>query len=78
GSVCFYLKGLLFSGDTLFEESIGRTWGSTEEEKKKKTQQLIEGIRKKLLVLPGDTKVFPGHGPSTTIKHEKEHNPFLQ
>jgi len=78
GSVCYYLKGLLFSGDTLFEESIGRTWGKTEEEEEKKTQQEIKSIREKLLILPEETKVFPGHGSSTTIKHEKEKNPFLQ
>jgi len=74
GGCCLYLpaEGKLISGDTLFADSIGRTdlpGGSTE--------QLIGSIRSKLLVLPADTRVYPGHGPSTTIGHEKGHNPYL-
>lgn len=74
GGSCFYLEkdGILLSGDSLFAESIGRTdlpGGS---------QTLLVGsIRSKLLTLPETTKVFPGHGPSTTIGHEKKHNPYL-
>lgn len=73
-SVTFYLPGdgVLFSGDTLFDGSIGRTdlpGGST--------QQLLDGISTKLLTLPGETRVFPGHGPSTTIGEEKRGNPYL-
>jgi glyoxylase-like metal-dependent hydrolase (beta-lactamase superfamily II) len=63
----------LFSGDTLFEQSIGRTdlpGGSH--------RQLITGIKSKLLVLPAQTQVHPGHGDSTTIAAEQQHNPFLK
>jgi glyoxylase-like metal-dependent hydrolase (beta-lactamase superfamily II) len=63
----------LFAGDTLFAGSIGRTdlWGGSYEE-------ILASIRGKLLALPDDTIVFPGHGPSTTIGQEREENPFLQ
>lgn len=75
GGICLYSKdhSILFSGDTLFTESVGRTdfpGGSMPE--------LIQNIKDKLLVLPEETKVYPGHGPVTTIAHEKNHNPFLQ
>lgn len=73
-SVTFYLEGegILFSGDTLFAESIGRT-----DLPEGSTQQLLDGILTKLLTLPPETKVFPGHGPSTTIGHESRENPYL-
>ena len=63
----------LFAGDTLFAGSIGRTdlWGGSYPE-------IIRSIRTKLLALPEDTIVFPGHGPSTTLALERESNPFLQ
>jgi len=63
---------ILFSGDSLFCEGIGRTDfpGASSE-------LLVESIKEKLLVLPEDTLVYPGHGPSSTIGHEKKHNPFL-
>lgn len=63
----------LFAGDTLFAGSIGRTdlWGGSYPE-------IIRSIRTKLLALPEDTIVFPGHGPSTTLAGERESNPFLQ
>lgn len=62
----------IITGDTLFAESVGRTDfpGSSQAD-------LIDGIRTKLLVLPDETQAFPGHGPSTTIGHEKRHNPYL-
>lgn len=72
GGVCFYFDGNLLSGDTLFAGSIGRTdlrGGSFE--------QLISSIKSKLLPLPDDTHVYPGHGPATTIGMEKMRNPFL-
>lgn len=74
GGSCFYLEkeAILISGDSLFAESIGRTdlpGGSQ--------AQLVGAIRAKLLTLPETVKVFPGHGPATTIGHEKRHNPYL-
>jgi len=75
GSVSYYVrsKGFLFSGDVLFQGSIGRTdlpGGSME--------TLMTSIHKKLLTLPHDTIVFPGHGPITTIAEELDYNPFLR
>jgi glyoxylase-like metal-dependent hydrolase (beta-lactamase superfamily II) len=74
GGCCFYLEeeGILLSGDSLFRESVGRTDHPTGD-----TEQLITAIMDKLLVLPGKTKVYPGHGETTTIEHEKRYNPFL-
>jgi len=72
GGICLYGDGILFTGDTLFAGSIGRTdlpGGNLE--------RLIASIRDKLLSLPGDTVVYPGHGPSSTIGEEKSFNPFL-
>ena len=74
GSVVLYdsKDKFLISGDALFQGSIGRTdlpGGNYRE--------LIENINKRLLTLPDDTVVFPGHGPSTTIGEEKKNNPFL-
>ena len=74
GGICLYNsdEGVLFTGDTLFAGSVGRSdfpGGSHTE--------LIEGIKSKLLILPEQTKVYPGHGPATTLRAEKRHNPFL-
>jgi hydroxyacylglutathione hydrolase len=94
GSVCLYLPhegdvihpqsaagasrisheaGMLFAGDTLFEGSIGRTdlWGGS-------MKEILHSIKTKLLALPEDTIVLPGHGGITTIGSERETNPFLQ
>ena len=75
GSIVFYNKkeNLVISGDVLFNGSIGRT-----DLPQGDHNLLIDGIKTKLLVLPEDTVVYPGHGPSTTIKGEKQMNPFLQ
>lgn len=88
GSVCLYLPqnhkiisapktgiepGILFAGDTLFAGSIGRTdlWGGS-------LDDIMRSLQTKLLALPDETIVFPGHGPATTIGDERESNPFLQ
>lgn len=72
GGVCYYTDGILFSGDTLFAGSVGRSdfpGGDYE--------VLIESVKKRLFVLPDGTRVLPGHGDATTIGQEKSDNPFL-
>jgi len=76
GSVSLYLPGKearLFSGDTLFKGSIGRTdlWGGDH-------LQILRSLRELLQRFPDETPVYPGHGPSTVIGEERESNPFLQ
>jgi len=74
GGVCLYCEadGVVFTDDALFAGSIGRTDFPGGD-----TAQLLKGIRQKLLSLPEDTVVYPGHGPQTTIAQEKQSNPFL-
>lgn len=74
GSACYYLEqeGILFSGDTLFAASVGRSDFPTGS-----GSELIRSIRTKLAVLPDDTEVYPGHGEQTDIGYEKHHNPFI-
>jgi hydroxyacylglutathione hydrolase len=74
GGICLYSKdeGIVFVGDTLFADSVGRTdmpGGSG--------TQLIKSIKQKLCPLPDETIVYPGHGPQTTIAQEKANNPFI-
>lgn len=74
GCCCLYLaeQQQLLSGDTLFADGVGRTdlpGGSHE--------QLVHSITERLFCLPDTTTVWPGHGPATTIGHEKQHNPYL-
>jgi len=72
GGICLAGEGILFSGDTLFNLSVGRSdfpGGSH--------RQLIDGIVTRLMVLPNSTIVYPGHGPETTIGDERVGNPFL-
>ena len=71
GSICLASGNILFSGDTLFQRSIGRT------DSYEAQDELLRNIRKKLLVLPADTEVIPGHGPATNIGSEKRYNLFL-
>lgn len=82
GSVCLYMPKdtgnitipapQLFAGDTLFAGSIGRTdlWGGS-------LEKIMESLTGKLMELPEETIVYPGHGPTTTIGHERHNNPFL-
>jgi hydroxyacylglutathione hydrolase len=74
GSVCYYINKHLFSGDTLFRETIGKVKGDSEDEVKTNSLKLINVIKQKLFVLPEQTTVFPGHGELTTIKQEIENN----
>lgn len=75
GSCCYYFEkdGILISGDTLFQESVGRTDFPTGS-----YSQIIRSVKEKLFVLPDEVKVYPGHGEITSIKYEKMHNPFCQ
>lgn len=75
GSLCLYSEKfqLLIVGDVLFRGSIGRT-----DLEQGDHDLLLTGIKEKLLVLPENTTVYSGHGPSTTIAYEKANNPFLQ
>ncbi len=74
GGICLYFKEekILFAGDTLFYGSIGRTdlYGGNH-------KQMISMIKEKLMELPDDVTVYPGHGASTTIGFERKKNPFL-
>jgi hydroxyacylglutathione hydrolase len=77
GSVCFTVseneQRWLFSGDTLFQRSIGRTdlWGGD-------SSAISRSLKERILPLADDTTVVPGHGPTTSIGAEKRHNPFLR
>ena len=72
GSVTYRVGNYLFTGDTLFEESVGRTDLPTGD-----WSALKDSVRK-LYALPGDYKVLSGHGGDTTLQNEREHNPFVQ
>ncbi len=72
GGMCYLVEDKLFSGDTLFQRSVGRTdfpGGSFE--------KLSKSIKEKLFLLPDDTEVYPGHGAKTTIGFEKKYNEIL-
>lgn len=73
GGMCFYFPKacMLFSGDTLFQESVGRTDFPTGS-----SRELIRSVREKLLVLPEAVRVYPGHGLMTTIRDEQMFNPY--
>jgi len=75
GCVCYYDEedNIVFTGDTLFAGAIGRTdlqYGDYDSE--------IRSIMEKLIFLPGETDIFPGHGPTSTIARERRENPFLE
>ena len=72
GGVCYLINDILFSGDTLFQGSIGRCdlWGGSMEE-------IRESIKNKLFTLNENITVYPGHGDKTTIEYEKKYNPYF-
>ena len=74
GGVCYYVESenTLFSGDTLFYTSVGRADFATSS-----MSALVRSIREKLMVLPDETVVYPGHMSATTIEHERKHNPYI-
>lgn len=72
GSTCFVYEGNVFTGDTLFAGSVGRLFGE-----RFGYPDLMHSVSKKIFALPDDTVVFPGHGPPSTIREEKAHNPFF-
>ena len=72
GGVCYYVNGVLFSGDTIFRESVGRCdlpGGDFD--------QIVESIKTKIYAFPDETNIYPGHGKPTTVGWEKEHNFFM-
>lgn len=72
GGICIKVENIVFTGDTLFRMSVGRTdlgAGSQED--------LMDSIKNKLFTLEDDTLVYPGHGTSTTIEYERKHNPYI-
>ena len=72
GSHCFLIDDILIAGDTLFCGSVGRTDHPTGN-----TAMIMQSVRR-LAELPGDYRVFPGHGPTTTLNNERRRNPYLQ
>ncbi len=73
GGICIKFKNYLFTGDSLFAGSVGRT-----DFKGGSTEMLISSIREKLFRLDDNLIVLPGHGPASTLKEEKENNPFFK
>ncbi|MDD3627956.1 MAG: MBL fold metallo-hydrolase, partial [bacterium] len=73
GSISVLMNEILFSGDLLFNEGVGRTDLPTGN-----WDDLEKSLKEKIYTLPGHFKVFPGHGPETIIEHEKNNNPFVK
>jgi hydroxyacylglutathione hydrolase len=73
GGICLLADGHLFSGDCLFAGSIGRTDLPSGDQ-----YALMKGLRERVMILPDETIVHPGHGPETTIGQERRNNPFLR
>lgn len=74
GSCCYYFEsaGFLVCGDTIFQESVGRTDFPTGS-----GGELERSVREKIFTLPDSVQLYPGHGDSTTVEHEKKYNPFF-
>ncbi|MBN1196643.1 MAG: MBL fold metallo-hydrolase [Candidatus Aminicenantes bacterium] len=77
GSVCLRSGDILFSGDTLFAGTIGKACGDNPAQREANFRREVKNIQDRLLTHPTQTRVFPGHGPSTTIGREKSFNRFL-
>ena len=73
GGVCFYAPGAVFTGDTLFAGSVGRTDFPGGDH-----NQLVQGVMKKIFPLGDELRVYPGHGPRSTIGRERMTNPFFR
>lgn len=73
GGVCFHVPGAVFTGDTLFAGSVGRTDFPGGDH-----NQLVQGVVQKILPLGDDLRVYPGHGPASTIGRERTTNPFFR
>ena len=65
-------RGILFAGDVIFADSIGRTdlWGGS-------YAALEKSIKEKIFTLPANTVIYPGHGEPTTVAHERQYNPYF-
>ena len=72
GGVCYLIDNMLFSGDTIFKESVGRC-----DLEGGNFNQIVESIKTKIFTLPNNITIYPGHGPSTNVAWEKEHNQFM-
>ncbi len=73
GGICLYGQGAVFTGDTLFRNSIGSSGIGTGSR-----AELMDSIVGKLMVLPGETVIYPGHGSQTTVAAELKNNPYIQ
>jgi hydroxyacylglutathione hydrolase len=73
GGICLYGHGMLFTGDTLFHNSIGSSGIGTGTR-----SQLIDSIINRLMVLPPETVIYPGHGSQTTVEAERKNNPYIK
>jgi len=73
GGVCFHVPGAVFTGDTLFAGSVGRTDFPGGDH-----NQLVQGVVQKILPLGDDVRVYPGHGPASTVSRERTTNPFFR
>ncbi|NMB12278.1 MAG: MBL fold metallo-hydrolase, partial [Firmicutes bacterium] len=73
GSICLKAGDMLFTGDTLFAGSVGRV-----DFPEASGEQLMDSIRHVILPLASELTIYPGHGPASTLRTEKQHNPFLR
>ena len=77
GGLCYVVNGVVFSGDTLLRNAIGALEGASVKERDRGREKMVQAIRDKILGLPDDTLVCPGHGKTTTVGAERANNPAL-